>query len=415
MPKDIRLLGWELEFYDITNDVKYKSEIIDLAISQDINTCVVKCKIKFLVDSTFLKYFSKPHDGKLYILNKMVYTDEVEELYSIDLESITNVGSIIVRESDTSQSQLIPVSINYYCKKGITLLNKRVGKIYHKKKLEEIVQDLYKQTECDLELKLEKFDNQTQYPYIYVAESSFIDNIRYLNQHFGFYNSELLMFGETFTDSEINWTLNNISKLSKDREEIKLIFTPYEQRGRKVKPITEKEYHTYIPINIKNGIESISKRLPMQIKYVAFDNDKFIKRKDISVSDTINEIDFLSSNKQFDENLTVKSEMMYGSRFDMKDYTIKNALQSLGLSAYSMPIQIPNPFLLEHFKIGTIINFESQIEENINSFNIKLIVLGWLLRIKQGTGKGSGGGSYNGSLIVRVAATSYLEKEESEE
>ena len=107
--------------------------------------------------------------------------------------------------------------------------------------------------------------------------------------------------------------------------------------------------------------------------------------------------------------------MMYGSRFDMKDYTIKNALQSLGLSAYSMPIQIPNPFLLEHFKIGTIINFESQIEENINSFNVKLIVLGWLLRIKQGTGKGSGGGSYNGSLMVRVAATSYLEKEESSE
>ena len=401
MAQETRLLGWELEFYDRTNDISYKSEIIDLAISQDMNTCLVKCKIKFMVDSTFMKYFSKPHNGTLFVMNKMVYTNEIEEMFSVDLESITNVGSIIVRESDTTQSQIIPISINYYCKKGVSLLSRRVGKIYEKQKLEDIVNDLYKQTECDLPLKIEKFTNQTQYPYIFVKESSFIDSVRYLNQQYGFYDNELLMFGETFTDGDINWVITNSAARRKERDDINLYFIPYEQRGRKVEPISEKKYYTYIPINIKNVFSQLSKKIPQKLKFVSFDTDKFIKRQDISVPDTLKELDFLKSNVQFDKLLEIDEEMVIGSRFDIKDYSLKNVIQNMGLSTYNIPIQIPNPFLIEHFKIGTIINFHSQIEENKNSADITLMINAWLLRIKQGTGN-SGGGSYNGSLIVRV-------------
>ena len=414
MAQETRLLGWELEFYDRTNDISYKSEIIDLAISQDMNTCLVKCKIKFMVDSTFMKYFSKPHNGTLFVMNKMVYTNEIEEMFSVDLESITNVGSIIVRESDTTQSQIIPISINYYCKKGVSLLSRRVGKIYEKQKLEDIVNDLYKQTECDLPLKIEKFTNQTQYPYIFVKESSFIDSVRYLNQQYGFYDNELLMFGETFTDGDINWVITNSAARRKERDDINLYFIPYEQRGRKVEPISEKKYYTYIPINIKNVFSQLSKKIPQKLKFVSFDTDKFIKRQDISVPDTLKELDFLKSNVQFDKLLEIDEEMVIGSRFDIKDYSLKNVIQNMGLSTYNIPIQIPNPFLIEHFKIGTIINFHSQIEENKNSADITLMINAWLLRIKQGTGN-SGGGSYNGSLIVRTSATSFLSEEESSE
>lgn len=414
MPQEIRLLGWEIEFHDVSNDIIYKSEIIDLAISQDVNTCLVKCKIKYLVDSSFIKYFSKPHYGTLIIINKMMYTDDIEEIFSVDLEAITNVGSINVREDDVSQAQTIPISINYYCKKGISLMNKRVGKIYHKMKLEDIVKDLYKQTECDLPLKIEPFDNKTLYNNIFIPEGSFISGIRYLNQQFGFYDSEMVMFGETFVDDETNWIINNVNKVRKDDEPINLYFMSYGKNERKVEPISERKYYTYIPVNINNSFSQIAKKLPKLINYISFDTDKFIKRQDISVSKILKEISFSKSNKQFDKLLQNEKQIVVGPRFDIKDYSIKNSLQMVGLSAYSIPINIPNPFLLEHFKIGTVINFNNEIENNIKSTDISLIVLGWLLRIKQGT-HNSGGGSYQASLTVRASATSFLDEEENDE
>ena len=105
--KKTNFLGWTITFKDETNDMEYSSEIVDLAIGQDILSSIVMCTIKFSVDSSFLKYFVKQHTGTLTLINKLIYTDEPEEIFMVKLQSVSNVGSAMHREDDQTQSNII--------------------------------------------------------------------------------------------------------------------------------------------------------------------------------------------------------------------------------------------------------------------------------------------------------------------
>ena len=99
--------------------------------------------------------------------------------------------------------------------------------------------------------------------------------------------------------------------------------------------------------------------------------------------------------------------MFSGTRFNQKDHAAKDIIDKVGLSAYRVPnISIPHPFKLSQFQIGTPINFISQSNGFIDS-DVKLVILGWYLRIKQGNGIG-GGSVWNSELKVRTCATSFL-------
>jgi len=405
MANNSEFLGWTVEFQDETNDIKYDTEIVDLAIGQDNNSSIVMCTIKYSVDSTFMKYFLKKHEGTLTLINKMVYTEDTKEIFTIKLESVTNVGSVLEREEDVSRSNITMIPIRYMCKESTSLMNARVGGVYHKKKIEDVIRDIYKKSKCELPLKIEKVNNSTKYDCIMVPESSFIESMRYLNQQYGLYDNLFLMFGKTFIDSSPQWIISNCNKI--DHEDIELYFTPHEHSSKESKGIDEKKYYTYLPINIRNTFTQMIHKVPKMIKLVAFDNNKFIKKKDIPFAKTLKSLSFLESNKQFDKLMEVKKEMYSCGRFDMKDYTIKDSIQKIGMNTLDIPdIIIPNPFLLKHFAIGNTIKFISQTQGFMDS-DIKLVILGWLLRIKQGSSLG-GGAKWNTTLKVRTCATSYL-------
>lgn len=405
MGSNVKFLGWDIIFKDETNNIEYGSEIVDLAIGHDNSSSIVMCTIKFSVDTSYLKYFMKTHEGTLTLINKMVYTEDSNEIFTIKLQSVTNIGSVLEREEDTSRTNITLIPIRYMCKASTKLMNTRVGGLYHDKKLKEIIEDLYKKTGCELPLKLEDPDNMNKYESVMVPECSFIESMRHLNQLYGLYDNLFLMFGKTFVEKEPQWIINNANKI--EHEEIELIFMPHEHADRESKTIDEKKYYTYIPIHIKNNFTQIIRKVPKLVKYVAFDANKFIKRKDIPFAKTLKKLSFLTSNKQFDKLMDTAEQMFNGARFDMKDFSMMDSIQKIGMATYEVPdILIPNPIKLSHFSIGTTINFISQTQGYIDT-DVKLIVLGWLLRIKQGSGPG-GGAKWNTTMKVRTCATSYL-------
>ena len=405
--KKTNFLGWTVTFKDETNDIEYSSEIVDLAIGQDVLSSIVMCTIKFSVDTSFLKYFVKQHTGTLTLINKLIYTDEPSEIFMIKLQSVSNVGSAMHREDDQTQSNITLLPVRYMCAEGVKLMNSRVGGVYEDKTLKDIISDLYDQAKVDLPLKLEDPTNTNTYKSLMVRESSFIEAVRYLNQQFGLYDNLFLMFGETFSDEEFNWVINCVNKIN--REEVDLILTNMQHRARggEAKTIDERTYYTYIPLNIRNNFEQLVKKIPKLAKFTAFDDEKFWKRQDIPFAQTLKEMNFISANKQFDELMEMDTKLYTGTSFDIKDYAAKDIMQKVGLSAFQVPdITIPNPFKLSHFKIGTPINFQSQ-SMGFSDADVKLLVMGWLLRIKQGDGIG-GGAAYQTTFKVRTAATSYL-------
>lgn len=343
MANNSSFLGWDITFEDTTNNIKYDTEIVDLAIGQDNNSCIVMCTIKFSVDSTFMKYFLKKHEGTLTLVNKLVYTDETNEIFTIELESVTNTGSVLEREEDVTKTNITMIPVRYMCKSSVMLMNARVGGIYHDKKLEDVVRDLYKKSKCELPLKLEKLNNTNKYDCIMVPESSFIESMRHLNQQYGLYDNLFLMFGKTFIDSSPQWIINNCNKI--EHEDIELYFMPYEHSSKESKSIDEKKYYTYLPINIRNTFTQMIHKVPKMIKLVAFDNNKFIKRKDIPFAKTLKSLSFLESNKQFDKLMEVKEQMFSSARFDTKDFAIKDSIHKIGMNTLDIPdIIIPNPF-----------------------------------------------------------------------
>ena len=107
-----------------------------------------------------------------------------------------------------------------------------------------------------------------------------------------------------------------------------LYFTPYEQVKKDADKIDEYKYYTPIPIHIRNNFVQIVKKMPKTINLATMDNDKFMKRKDIEFAKTLKELNFLSSNDQFDKKLERDKQMFIGSREDIKDYTVKEHCMS---------------------------------------------------------------------------------------
>lgn len=404
-----KFLGWEIIFKDETNDIEYGPEIVDFAIGQDVNSCIVMCSMKFSVDTSFSKYFSKFHTGKLTLINKTILTDELDEMYIIDLQSVSNSGTIAEREEDASRADRVQIPVRYMCMHGVKLLNKRVGGVFEKMKLEDIIQELYKKTECEIPLKIEKCNNTEKYEMVMVPESSFIETIRYLNQKYGLYDNLFMMYGKTFTDEENEWIINCANKI--DGEEIELSLMPYEQSSRGVANIDEKKYYTYQYLDIKNNLSTLLRKIPKVTQFMSFDTDKFMKRADISVFKTLGELAFNVCSDQF-KKLDAPKQIFSGSRLDMSKYSMKDTIHKIGLSAYNIPdIVISPPFKLKHFQIGTTIQLKSQVQEYIDA-DVKLLVLGWMLRIRQGNGNG-GGAAYSSQLDLRTVATSYLNTEDN--
>lgn len=408
-------LGWDISFQDKTNNIEYTSDIVEIELKQDAEYYpVFLCTIKFSVDTSFSKYFIKKHEGTLTLTNKLVRTNDPDEMFIIELESVTNFASILERAQDTNDRNITLFTINYMCKQGILLNNSEVGGIFEKKKIEDVIRALYNKaqqsTNFNLPLDLEPPTNGNQYEFIHIPNCKFVDAIRYLDQNYGIYDNMMFMYGNTFISDGNNggakWRITNINKHNSPT--INLFYTPYEQSTYKAEEINKKTYYTYYPIIINNNISKIAKLVPQMFQTVSFDNDKFIKRKDVLFEDQLCNISFQNSIKQFKEDMEVKSHVYSFPRLEIAEYALKGLTQKIGINAYGFSdIYIPSPYKLSHFKIGTVVNMDAQTFGYTTITSINLLVLGWNLKIRQGNGFG-GGGAYTQTLKLRSVAISYL-------
>ena len=407
---EVSFVGWEIRFEDDEDPETYNfsPEIVDIAMGQDIKSSVFMCSIKYNVDSSLTKYFSKQHSGTLTIINKMlVEQEEIGEMFIAHIQSVSNSGIMHERDEDNTDANTTSIPVKYMCAESVKLVNGRVGGIYENKKLEDILADLFSKTGCSIPFDLEKPNNQQTYDTICIPEQSFVSAVRYISQHFGLYDAMTVTFGQTFTDEEMKWTLSNINKL--EGEDIELNLIPYEHTKTGTEgDMEDRKYFTYMPINIQNNMQQIVRKIPKMIKFVSFDNDKFFKRKDVVFKDVIDSANFLMSSDQFDL-LETETQLFTDSRLEVSDYSIKDWVQRIGMNAFNIPvIIIPNPFKIKHFLIGNKIQVKSQVESYVEN-DIKLLIAGWNLRIQQGPG-GNGGGAYRATLAVRTIAASYLQK-----
>ena len=185
------------------------------------------------------------------------------------------------------------------------------------------------------------------------------------------------------------------------------IFLAIYMRSMEAKKITDATYYTPYPLTLSNNFTKIIKKVPKMFKTVSFDEDKFIKRKDILFENILKELSFQDSITQFEDDMEVQEQLYSFPRFEMANYALKDATHKIGLNAYNIPnVIIPNPFKLSHFKIGTILDLDSQSVGFIVT-DIKLLVVGWKLQIRQGNGIG-GGAAYTQTLSLRTAALSWL-------
>ena len=401
-------IGWDITFEDTTNKKTYDTEIVNVFLGEDVGSCIPMCTIYFSVNTAFSKYLIKNHIGKLKINNKTVITENVSELYEIELESVSMTSTIQTREEATANERnaitLIPVK--YMCKQSTVCMNARDGGVYHKKKLEDIIKEEYNKTGCSLELKLETPDCKKQIDCIHLPEGSFIEKVRYLNQSFGLYNNMILMFGDTFVEKSPNWLISCTNKIKK--EEITINSIPYEQANRKAKKITEKFYYTKETVNLVNKFTQNAYKLPKIAKICTLPQNMFMFRKDFDVAKEIQGAGFLSTIDQFDKFLKFDKMPYIGGNQEMTETAFSNLFQSIGTTAVSSPgFIVPDPFLLKHFRIGNIINYISQHQTHLNS-DIKLVILGWMLNIKQGSGVG-GGATWKASINLRLGASSYMD------
>lgn len=403
------LLGWDVEFEIPDKKLKFGvDEIQQVSLGIDVNSGVPMCKIVLKLDTSFSDWVSKNHVGTLTIVNKNFIDTVPQEIYKIELQSVVQMARYVRREASEDDISYKPAffPLKYYCRSCAVLQQKKVGGTYFHKTLEAVIKDLYKQTGCQITLDMKTPDNKKAYENIFVPQSNFTTAVKNLNYTYGIYNSQLIMFGDTFIqDSSKTFKIASVNNITS--QEINLHYMADTKEKIEVKPITSKNYYTYMPINIDNAISRIMQKLPKKLTCISLDGSTFFTKKVIDVKNAIGKVKFLKNSDQFqnDKNFQFDDMLVTCNRSENFDYTIQDALQRIATGAIKTNIiTIPNPFLIQHWKIGNVINYTSEQKTYIKS-DVKFFVFGTLLIWRQS----ANGGSWECTLKVRPGAASTVD------
>ena len=401
-----RVLGWEL-YFDVPEwNIRFGIvELQSVNIGYDINSGLPMCKITFKIDTTLSDKLLSYHTGTLIIVNKNFVENNPEEVFSIELQSIIQGGKYPRREASESNSKLMTtmISIRYICKNTAVLNQNKVGGVYNEKTLFDIIKDLYNQTKCQIPLNIDDFDNKTTYENIFVPQTNFTNAIKVLNNSYGLYDSQLLMFADTFNqNSPMSFRITSTNKIKSDNIDLISIPDKNDDNSKK-KPISTKTYYTYLPININNNFSKIIQKIPKKLNCISLDNDKFFSRKEIKVSDIFNSIGYSDNADQFSDNDNQPEVMTVAcNNKENFDFVVPDLLQRIANGAIQTePILIPPPYYMEHWKIGNIIHYKSMHESYVKT-DINFFIYGVLYVWSQS----KSGGAWNCTLKVRPGAIS---------
>lgn len=407
--------GYDIKFKH-EDGQEYALEIERLLVGTDVGSCIPSVKIYFNIDTSHFQKLTKKHKGTLTIINKGSSGFSPIEIIRVELESVQQNFKQVRRESGFTKKVPTKNAVMYMCTESVKLVNARVGGLWKNKKLEDVVREIYQKTGCKLPLKMDKVDNTKQYEQIFIPESSFIDACRHLNNKYGLYNDMFIMFGNSWISSVTGtpeWRLSSLNNMK--GETITVHYVPDEHQGF-TQRIQSKNYYTYVPIEVPNVFSQVEHKIPKTMKCLSCDGDKLYNTKDVKFADTLRKLKFLKNVDQFENKLYRDTQVVTGARKDMADYAVNDLVSKLGVSAIKpITFDVPQPFILSHWKIGNIVNYQTHHAIYIPA-DIKFAILGALYVFMQSEKGGSGGGGANwkSTVTVRLAAASVADPKSSE-
>ncbi len=402
--------GYDIKFKH-EDGQEYALEIERLLVGTDVGSCIPSVKIYFNIDTSHFQKLTKHHKGTLTIINKGSSGFAPIEIIRVELESVQQNFNQVRREVGMNKKITTKNAVMYMCTESVKLTNARVGGVWSKKKIEDVIRDIYQKTGCKLPFKMDKLDNTTQYEQIFIPESSFIEACRYLNNKYGLYNDMFVMFGNSWISSVTGtpeWKLTSLNNMRGDT--ITVHYVPDEHQGF-TQRIQSKNYYTYVPIEIPNVFAQIAHKIPKKFQCVSCDGNKLYNTKDVEVASTLSKLKFLKTVDQFQNKLYRDKQVITCNRQDMSSYAMNDMVAKLGMSAIKpIAFDVPQPFILSHWKIGNIVNYQTHHAIYIPA-DIKLAMLGTLYVFMQSEKGGSGGGGANwkATVTVRLAAASVVD------
>jgi hypothetical protein len=220
-----------------------------------------------------------------------------------------------------------------------------------------------------------------------------------------------VMFGNSWISSVTGtpeWKLTSLNNMRGDT--ITVHYVPDEHQGF-TQRIQSKNYYTYVPIEIPNVFAQIAHKIPKKFQCVSCDGNKLYNTKDVEVASTLSKLKFLKTVDQFQNKLYRDKQVITCNRQDMSSYAMNDMVAKLGMSAIKpIAFDVPQPFILSHWKIGNIVNYQTHHAIYIPA-DIKLAMLGTLYVFMQSEKGGSGGGGANwkATVTVRLAAASVVD------
>lgn len=383
------------------------NEIQSVNIGIDVNSGVPAAKISYKLEVTDTEILSKKHICELELINKKYELKETSEIYKIKLQSITQITRQVRKKENKAETdpKFGIFEVSYFCYDSLNINNEDIGGVYHDMTLEEIIKDLYKKTGCALKLNLSPLTNKTKYENIYIPLSQFSQIIKYLNSTYGLYDSPLIMYSQTFNQNEPKeFIITNMNDIKSEHITLNCIAdkNSKEKNEEDTEQINEKVYYIFKPINIDNSIATISQILPKKYITIALPSDKFFAKKEIDTKTVIKKMKFTQNMDQFngDKNFNIEKRTLYVDNEDSFNYAVPESIQKIVNSAVKpQTISIPNPFLISHFKIGNIIDYQSHIQDYLKS-DVSFFVYGFLLILKQNMN------IWNSNLILRLGTLS---------
>ena len=126
----------------------------------------------------------------------------------------------------------------------------------------------------------------------------------------------------------------------------------------------------------------------------------------VETKEIIGGLNYIKTKDQFDKQMTIEEETVVVPRSETGEYAINDSVTKFASSAITpSELTIPNPFLMEHWKIGNIINYKSNHEKYMD-FDIKFIILGVLYTFSQTGENGQAGCMWEADLKVKIGAVS---------
>lgn len=185
-----------------------------------------------------------------------------------------------------------------------------------------------------------------------------------------------MIYGDTFTGKK-EFRITSLNKINGDK--IKVIFLPTgHPPGEK---ITDKIYHTYVPIQIANKMTTFSYKLPKKINMISTPNNSLFTTTTINTADELKKLKASKSTKQFEKHLIMDSQNLHHS--NSFDIGIKGSLHTMGTETLKPELfDVPKPLKLKHWKIGNIVDYNT-LQCAYKDYDITFAVLGVLYQIRK--------------------------------